>query len=155
MRYLSGRAPNERVGCEIRGNVVWLTYPARDRKRRSTDPAASLKQSVAVLAREIKRSDKLKIDIAAAVDARRYALYRGSTMSGAHAANCSLARAQSIHLSGLLRFVHSIAAAGSDDRTRSTTELDRLTGSLRELRASLERARELSRNVLMQCQPRD
>jgi hypothetical protein len=26
MRYLSGRALNERVGYEIRENVVWLTY---------------------------------------------------------------------------------------------------------------------------------
>jgi HAMP domain-containing protein len=129
--------------------------PARDRKRRLPDPVTSLKQSVSVLAREIKRSDKLKSDIAAAVDARRYALYRGSTMSGTRAADCSLAWAQSVHLSGLLRFVHSIAAAGSDDRISSRTELDRLTESLRELRASLERARELSRNVLAQCQRRD
>jgi hypothetical protein len=158
MQYLSGRACNGRVGCEVRGNVVWLTYPARDRKRRSASPLDSLKQSASTLTREIERSMELRTDIAAALDARRYELYRGSTSSGARATDCSLARAQGIHLSSLLRFVHTMAAAGADDRRGTSgpaTQLDPLRRSLRELQVSLERTRALSLKVLAQCQRHD
>jgi len=158
MQYLSGRASNDRVSREVRGNVVWLTYPARDRNRRPSSPVDSLKQSASTLAREIERSKELRTDIAAALDARRYELYRGSTTAGARATDSSLAKAQGAHLGSLLRFVHTMAAAASDVRGRTSgpaAQLDLLRRSLRELQVSLERTRELSLNVLAQCQRRD
>ena len=157
MQYLKGRIPHTKVACESRGNVIWLSFPARDPQRRSTDPVASLKQSVAALAREIERSGKLNSDIAAAVDAGRYERYKVSVSAGARAERM-LAGAQRIHLTSLLKFVHTIAGAGSGARAREdrgAARLDTLTGSIRELQASLERAQELSQTMLEHSQRRD
>ncbi|HJS90340.1 MAG TPA: hypothetical protein VJ738_10285 [Steroidobacteraceae bacterium] len=156
MQYLSGRMPHAKVACESRGNVIWLTFPARGPKRRPSASITSLPQSIAALAREIERSGKLNSDIAAAVDAGRYERYKVS-MSGPHE-DRMLAGAQRLHLTSLLKFVHATAAAGSDARARenrSAARLDTLAGSIRELQASLERARELSRTMLQQSQRRD
>lgn len=146
MQHVSGRTPGASVVREVRGNVIWLDYPARDHKR-STDPVASLKQSVAILSREIERSGTLGSEIAAAVEAGRYELCKISTTH----ADRSLARVQRSHLGSLLRFVRAIAATGSGDGARASqpaSQLDSLTKSIRELQASLARARRLSRDLM-------
>lgn len=146
-----------KVTCEVRGNIIWLTRPPRDRKRRSADPLASLKRNVAALAREIEWSQKLRTDIAAAVRARRYELYKGTAMLGQHA-DRGLASAQGVHLASLLKFIHAIAAGTPDEhhggRLPAVTP-DRLATSIRELQASLKQAQRLSQDVLAQCQHRD
>lgn len=156
MQYLNGGIPHAKVARESTGNVIWLTFPARNQQRRSDDPIASLKQSVAALAREIERSGKLNSDIAAAVDAGRYERYKVAVSAGAHA-DRMLAGAQRIHLTSLLKFVHTIAATGFGARRedRTAARLDTLTGSIRELQASLERARVLSWAMLEHSQRRD
>ena len=77
-------ARRRKVPYNVTANVVWLTSPASDRDCRHIDPINSLKQSVARVAAEVERSGRLKAEIAAAVDARRYPLYRRS-MRWAHA----------------------------------------------------------------------
>jgi ribosomal protein S6E (S10) len=147
-----------KVTCEVRGNVVWLTYPARDRKRQSTDPLAALKRSVAALAREIEWSQKLRNDIAAGVDARRYELYKGTVILGGHGER-GLADAQGIHLGSLLKFIHSVAAGGQDERRGerrpAAARSDRLAKSISDLQASLRQAQQLSRDMLAQCRRHD
>lgn len=97
---------NSSIACEVQGNVVWLTYPAREPKRPSTDPITALKQSVAQLSLEIERSAMLRTDIATAVRSRRYEQYKCSTVWGARAAERDLVAAQHTHLDSLVRFVH-------------------------------------------------
>lgn len=156
VRDLSAR--RRKVPYNVTGNVVWLTSPASDRDCRHIDPINSLKQSVARLAAEVERSGRLKAELAAAVDARRYPLYGRSMTLGTRASERSLAASQRIHVGNLLSFVHAIAAAGSSHRagkSESAARLDPLTASIRELEAILERARRLSRDVLAECQRRD
>ncbi len=151
-------ARRRKVPYNVTANVVWLTSPASDRDCRHIDPINSLKQSVARVAAEVERSGRLKAEIAAAVDARRYPLYGRSMTLGTRASERSLAASQRIHVGNLLSFVHAIAAAGSSHRagkSESAARLDPLTASIRELEAILERARRLSRDVLAECQRRD
>ena len=112
MRFMSGHGG--KATYNVTGNVIWLTSPAKDRDCGRIDSVTSLKQSVARLIAEIERSGRLKADIATAVAARRYELYKGSVTLGAHASDRTLAAAQRIHLGSVLKFVHAIAAAGSD-----------------------------------------
>lgn len=154
MRYLSRRTGNTVRGT--RGNVVWLADPRASRSRSSTDAVASLKQSVARLAAEIERSGNLRAEIATAVSARRYAAYKYATTLGTHAAERCLVRAQDTHLISLLRFVHAIAATPSADRARNEKRVapsDPLPTTIRELKASVRHARELS-GILSQSQRR-
>lgn len=151
-------ARRRKVPYNVTANVVWLTSPASDRDCRHIDPINSLKQSVARVAAEVERSGRLKAEIAAAVDARRYPLYGRSMTLGTRASERSLAASQRIHVGNLLSFVHAIAAAGSSHRagkSESAARLDPLTASIRELEAILERARRLSRDALAECQRRD
>lgn len=143
-----------RVARAVEGNIVWLTYPARARKRLSADPVASLKQSVADLALTIGRAEKLRTDIAAAISARRYEVYRRSTISGPTATERGLAHAQRVHLNCLLKFVHTIAAAGAADPAQEV-RVDPLARSIGELKTSMQRAKQLSRDVLAHTQCRD
>lgn len=147
-----------KASYKVTGKVVWLAGPPKDRNRRQIDPAASLKESITRLMAEVERSRRLKADIAAAVDARRYALYRRSTTLGVGASNRSLAAAERTHVGSMLKFIHAIAAAGSDHRAgriEPAARLDPLTQSIRDLEAGVMRARQLSRDVLAQCQWRD
>lgn len=149
--------PHAKVARESRGNVIWLTFPARGPKRRPSASITSLTQSVAALAREIERSGKLNSDIAAALDAGRYERYKVSASAGADA-DRMLAGAQRLHLTSLLKFVHATAAAGSDARARENRRaapLDTLTRGICDLQTSLERARELSPTLLEHSQRRD
>lgn len=134
------------------GNVIWL----RGRETSPTDAVASLKRTVAALAREIEWSHRLRTEIASAVRERRYEIYKGSVIMGRDA-DTGLARAQDLHLSTLLRFIHAIAAAGSDEQPgecRPAARFDRLAASIRELRASLTQAQQLSRDMLRQSRQR-
>jgi hypothetical protein len=152
--YLNGRG--RKTTYEVSGNVVWLAaYPTKGRDRLSANPVASLKQSVTRLVGEIERSERLRAEIAEAIDARRYELYRRSINVGVKASNRNLAAAGRTHLGSLLKFVHALAAAGAGERggdSGSAARLDPLSRSMRELEASLERARRLSRDMLVQCQ---
>lgn len=148
MQHLKARG--RRAAYEVTGNVVWLT--------RRADPILALKQSLMCLSGQIERSGRLKTDIATAIGVRRYELYKCSASRGGLARERSLAAAQSIHFDCLLKFVHAIAAAGSETRAQKrepAARLDPLARSIRDLEASLERARLLSREVLAQCQRPD
>lgn len=143
---------------KVTGNVVWLAGPPKDQDRRHIDPAGSLKESITRLMAELERSGRLKADIAAAVDARRYALFRRSTALGVCASNRSLAAAERSHVGSMLKFIHAIAAAGSDHRAgriEPAARLGPLAQSIRDLEAGVMRARQLSRDVFAQCQRRD
>lgn len=154
MQCLTGRG--RKTAYDVTGNVVWLARPAPARGRRSADPIASLKESVIRLTSQIERAERLKADIATAVDARRYELYKGSAGSDEHGPARALAGAQRMHVDSLLKFVHAIAAAGRDHAPRTSAPLaPSLARSIRELEASVERTRQLSRDVLAQCQRRD
>lgn len=133
------------------GNVLWLS--ASGKEQSSGDPVASLKQSVERLAGEIARSGRLKTDITAALDARRDQVYRRSMTLGAGTFDRSLAAAERTHVGSLLKFVHAIAATGSNGSRgggASAAHHDSLTDSIRELETHLERARLLSRDMLTQ-----
>lgn len=156
MQHLNGRGG--KIAYDVTGNVVWLTHPRKHRGCRRVDAIDALKQSVTRLVGEIERSGRLKTDITAAIDVRRYELYRRSETLGAHASDRGLAAAQRIHVGSLLKFVYAIAAAGSDDRAgepKPAARPDPLAKSIRELEASVMRARRLSQDVLTQCQRRD
>lgn len=143
---------------DVSGNVVWLTPPAGNRRLRNVDLLATLGSSLARLAGEVRRSERLKADIAAAVDARRYELFRRAASLGPRASTRSLAAAQRSHVGSLLQFIHAIAAAGSEPRAgelRAPTRIAPLARSIRELEASVERAGQASRAVLQQCQVPD
>ncbi len=147
-----------RIDRKIEGNVIWLTYPARDRKRSSKDRVASLKQSVEHLAQEIERSRKLRTDIEAALSVRRYELYKVSMASGERAMQRSLAAGQRLHLRSLLTFARAVTAAPSNGRAAPSERLsqfDHLASSIRRFEASLRYARELSRDVQMQSECRN
>jgi hypothetical protein len=147
-----------KASYKVIGNVVWLAGPPKDQDRRRTDPAASLKESITRLIAEVERSGRLKADIAAALDARRYALYQRSTTLGVRASNRSLAAAERSHVGSMLKFIYTIAAAGSTHRAgkiEPAARLDPLTRSIRDLEAGVMRARQLSQDVLAQCQWRD
>jgi len=156
MRYMRGRS--SKAAHDVTGNVVWLNRPAGKRDVPRVNAVASLQQSVTRLVGEIERSGRLKADIAAAIETRRYELYRRSASAGARASNRSLAAAQRDHVGSLLKFIHTIAAAGSDGRPaerEGPARLDPLARSIRELEASVKRAHRLSRDVLTQCQRPD
>lgn len=146
MQYLTRRG--KKVAYKRTGNVLRLT--------RCVDPAASLKQNVTRLVGEIERSGRLKTDIGAALDERRYELYRRSTTLGKRASDRSLAAAERTHVGSLLRFIRAIAAQCDDRGARrlSAARPDSLSASIRELETNLERARQLSRDMLAQCQGR-
>lgn len=139
----------------VAGNVVWLSGSTNDRNRRRADPVASLRKSVSRLIGEVERSGKLRADIAAAIDARRYELYRRSENLGARASDRRLAAAQQLHVASVLRFVHAIAAAAGSERRAGkrvpAAHLDPLSESIRDLEASVMRTRQLSQDVLARC----
>lgn len=146
MRLVSGHGG--RATYSVAENVIWLACPPKDRSCRRIDAVNSLKQSVTRLIAEVERSGRLKTDIAAAVDARRYELYKRSVTVGAHASDRTLAAAQRIHLGSVLKFVHTIAAAGPERRAvkiKPAASLDRLAKSIRDLEATVVRAQQLSR----------
>lgn len=128
--------------------------------RRELGIGVSLQESVARLGREIERSRQLKADISAAVEDRRYELHKCSTTIGPRAAERSLAAAQRGHLASLLKVIHAIAAAAaakSGDRAppaRRALPFDPLARNIRELGASVERARRLSQDVRVECEGR-
>ncbi len=156
MEQPSGRAAQ--ADGEVMGNIVWLDHPARGRKRPSTDPIVSLKRSVAELRLRINQSRKLRTDIAAEVSARRYELYRGSMASGAQAVERCLAAAQGVHLKSVLRFVHAVLAARSNDmaiESAQRSHFDSLVAGFRELGESVKRAQRLSRDMRVQAECRD
>lgn len=157
MPHLNRRG--RKAAYEVTGNVLWLVRRRTNGPgSRSADPIASLKQSVTRLTCELERSERLKADIAQAIGARRYELCRRSMNLGVSALNRSLAAAQDICVGSLLRFVHTLAAAGAGERggnAASAARLDSLAKSIGELEANLERARCLSRDMLAQCQRRD
>jgi hypothetical protein len=139
----------------VSGNVIWLVAATAARDDGRIDPIASLRQSMSRLAAEIDRSDKLKTDIRAAIHARRYEMYKGSTHRGVRESERGLAAAQSLHVGSLLQVIHAIAEAGvlraGADRQPSARPAV-LAQSLRALEHSLRRARQLSQDMLAQCQ---
>lgn len=156
MRYMSGRTIE--AAYKVTGNVVWLTQPARKRDGPRGNALASLQQSVTCLVGQIERSGRLRADIAAAIETRRYELYRCSMSVGERASSRALAAAQRAHVGSLLKFIHAAAAADCDRRPEERevpARLDPLARSIRELEASVDRARRLSRDVLAQCQRPD
>ena len=158
MRHLSGRGG--KAAYDVSGNVIWLSCPGKNPRLAPADPVASLKRNMRRLVDQIERSGRLKADIEAAIGTRRYELYRGCATSGARATEHSFAAAQRLHVGSLLKFLHAVAAAGSDSGDRAASrdvaaQLNPLTRSIRKLEASVLRARQLSRDVLAQCQRRD
>lgn len=156
MQYMSGRS--SKAAYKVTGNVFWLTKPARKRDVPRVNALASLQQSVTRLVGEIERSGRLRADIAAAIETRRYELYRCSSSAGARASSRGLAAAQRAHVGSLLKFIHTIAAAGPDrrpDEREVPARLNPLARSIRELEATVSRAQRLSRDVLIQCQRPD
>jgi hypothetical protein len=156
VQSVNGRAG--KAAYHVTGNILWLRQPAKGRDLRGIDPIAALKQSVARLVGEMERSASLKADIAAAMDTRRYELYRHSAALGTRASDRGLAGAQRVHVGSLLKYVRAMAAAGSVDRAQErapAARLGPLAQSIRALEASLERARWLSADMVTQCQGRD
>lgn len=156
MRSLNGR--RRRAAYSVTGNVVWLSFPARDLDFRRVDPIALLKRNLAQLVGEIERSERLNTDLAAAIDARCYQLYRHSARRKVSTTDRCLAATQRNHVGTMLQFLHAVAATGRDQgpgAREPAAQCDRLAYSIRELEASLQRARRLSQAVLTQCQRRD
>ena len=156
MQHMSGR--RGRAAYEVTGNVLWLTRPARKRDRPRGTVLASLQQSVTRLVGEVARSERLRADIAAAIETRRYELYRSSVSTGERASSSTLAAAQRAHVGNLLKFLHAAAAADGGRRAEAReapARLHPLARSIRELGASVDRARRLSQEVLTQCQRPD
>lgn len=143
---------------DLTRNVTWLAFEAGQRESRRDAALTALHQSVSLLVGQIQRSERLRADIAAGIEIRRYELYRRSVSAGAGASHRSLAAAQRVHLGCLLQFVHAIAAAAPEDHARDSDPAaprEPLVTSIRELEASVSRTRRLSRDMLTECQRPD
>lgn len=156
MQHSSGRG--RKTAYTVTENIIWLARPAPLRRARPADSLASLQRAVSQLVGEIQRSQCLKAEIAAALEARRYELYRCSVSAGGRASSRSLAAAQRAHVGSLLKYIHGIAAAVPGHRAGACDPpppAQPLARSIRELGASVSRARRLSQDMLTQCQRPD
>ena len=164
-----------RATYEVRGNVIWVRIPTRRHQPTRPNALLTLVQSVARLGSELERSRRLQSEIAEASVARRYEMFKFRSAQR-QTPDWALAAAERAHLNGLLRFVHAFARGQSrseaqrelqgESQGESQGEAQRetqgelpasreaLARSLRELRLSVERAKELTRSLRSAADPR-